>query len=150
MLSNNQYLSFVVADTHYAISVNPIIEIIALPSIVAVPDTPSFVRGVFDYRGKVAAAIDLRRRLGLLQQHHDAKNCLLILELNQLPVGVIVEKVNDVITIDRTQIESIGLEQADTHGLVSARAISDGRVHLLLDTQRLLDIVTRREPYEIF
>ncbi len=60
----NQYLVIQIADTHYAIKLNPIREIVIIPNITSVPDSPNFVRGVIKLRNNIITLIDSRKRLG--------------------------------------------------------------------------------------
>lgn len=61
---NNQFLVIQIGDTHYAISLEPIREIVIIPKITIVPDAPDFVRGVIKLRNSIITLIDTRKRLG--------------------------------------------------------------------------------------
>lgn len=60
----DQYLVIQISDTHYAIKLEPIREIVIIPKITPIPDAPDFVRGVIKLRNNIITLIDTRKRLG--------------------------------------------------------------------------------------
>jgi purine-binding chemotaxis protein CheW len=105
-----QFLTFKLGEEVYAIDIAPIREILEYPSLTAVPLTPSFVRGVMNVRGGVVPVIDLALRLGRQRTEIARRTCVIIVETgaaagDPLPIGLLVDAVNEVIDVDRSLLE---------------------------------------------
>ncbi|GEM_PF-158358 len=107
---HTQYLSFTVARELFAIGILQIKEIIEYGNITPVPMTQEFISGVLNLRGSVLPVIHLAVRLGLPQQPPGKHTCIVIVELAQadrepVTLGIVVDSVNDVLTLMPTQME---------------------------------------------
>ena len=133
-----KYLTFALADENYAIEIMRVREIIGLPEITAVPRMPACVVGVFNLRGKVVPAVDLGALLGKSASSWAESRCVIVADVG-MPVGVIVDHVQDVLDFDGGQIEpppaiGTGVDAGFIRGL---GAVGDG-VRILLDIERVL------------
>lgn len=97
---------FALADEQYGIEVDKVRTIERMMPITRVPKTPAFVKGVINLRGVVTPVIDLRGRFGLPETEPTDSSRIIIVQVNDLEVGFIVDAANDVIDIDSDRIDS--------------------------------------------
>lgn len=141
-----QLVVFELNDEAYGVNVAYVQSIIPMQDIVTVPGAPVFIEGVVNLRGAVVPVIDLRVRFGLLEETGaegaltgQRKAVIVIVEFNKLQVGLIVDKVTEVIKIPDTAIEppSPLLASVDTAYLRGIGKLGDDRVIILLDLARV-------------
>ena len=133
-----KYLTFYLASEEYGVEILKVHEIIGMLPITRVPRTPPFVRGVINLRGKVIPIIDLRERFGMAQDGAE-ETCIIVVQVRGIQLGVVVDKVSEVLNIAEGDIEptpSFGVDVNTEYLLGLAK--SEGRVRLLLDIDRVL------------
>ena len=138
-----KYLTFNLMDEYYGISVNKIMQIIAIPDITTIPQTPPFVKGVINLRGRIIPVTDLRLRFLLPEQDYDDKTSIIIInfekEEGEIFIGVIVDKVVEVIDINASEIEmspTFGVK-LDTQYILAMAKVKN-KVVTLLDISNIL------------
>ena len=133
-----KYLTFMLGDEHYGLEIIRVREIIGMMDITHVPQTPPFLKGLINLRGKVIPVIDLRLKFGLDQTVYTERTAIIVveIELDRAParMGVIVDKVSEVIYLTADAIEETpgfgaGLRTNYILGLAKAK----DRVIILLD-----------------
>ena len=134
-----KFLTFSLANEEYGISILKVREIIGMMPIRTVPQTPSFVKGVINLRGKVIPIIDLRRRFGLSTRDHDKHTRIIVIEINNMIVGFVVDSVSEVLRIPASTVEPpppvvSGLESEYISGVGKL----EDRLLILLDLNKLL------------
>ena len=115
-----KYLTFTLADEEYGIGILKIKEIIGMMPITSVPQTPDYVKGVINLRGKVIPVTDLRLRFAMA-------------------VGIVVDAVSEVMNIKAEEIEdtpSFGTKVATDY--ILGMANMEGMVKILLDIDGVL------------
>jgi len=133
------YLTFDLASEGYGLEIRHVIEIIGIQPITAVPDLPDHVIGVLNLRGKVIPIIDVRRRFGLPHRDHDDRTCIVVVNVNENSVGLVVDKVSEVITIPANEIEPPpGTNRNGKHYIAGMGKIGQ-QVKILLDIEALLE-----------
>jgi len=137
-----KYLFFNVDDEQYGVSVLSVREIVSLMPIKAIPQTPAFVKGVINLRGKVIPVVDLRARFNMETKEYDKQTCIIVVECssggNLLQLGMVVDTVSDVANIRATDIvdtPTFGVELDTKH--IMAMAKIDGGVKTLLNVNSL-------------
>lgn len=133
-----KYLTFFLADEEYGVEILKVHEIIGMLPITRVPRTPTFVRGVINLRGKVIPIIDLRERFGMSTEGAQ-ESCIIVVQVFGIQLGVVVDKVSEVLSIVDSDIEptpSFGVDVSTEYLLGLAKG--EGRVRLLLDIDRVL------------
>ncbi|MFH0728795.1 MAG: chemotaxis protein CheW [Pseudomonadota bacterium] len=140
-----KYLTFTLAGEEYGIGILKIKEIIGMMSITAVPQTPDFVKGVINLRGKVIPVIDLRLRFGMEPIDYTDRTCTVVVEIEgstgPILTGTVVDSVSEVLNIKNEDIEdapSFGA-RLNTESILGM-AKMEGGVKILLDIDRVLDI----------
>ena len=80
---HNKYLTFMLANEGYGISIQKVKEINEMMAITPIPETPGYMKGIINLRGKIVPVIDLRERFGMAVQTdtHDPRNCIIVCEI---------------------------------------------------------------------
>jgi purine-binding chemotaxis protein CheW len=140
---DGKYLTFSLAGEEYGIGILKIREIIGMMPITSVPETPHFVKGVINLRGKVIPVIDLRLRFGMSESAYTERTCIIVVEIRGaaglLQVGIVVDAVSEVLNIKAEEIEdtpAFGV-RLNTDYILGMAKIGKG-VKLLLDIDRVL------------
>ncbi|MBL7205688.1 MAG: purine-binding chemotaxis protein CheW [Desulfobacteraceae bacterium] len=136
-------LTFTLAEEEYGIGILKIKEIIGMMSITSVPQTPAFVKGVINLRGKVIPVIDLRLRFGMGEIDYNERTCIIVVEVEGeagvVLTGVVVDSVSEVLNIKAEDIEdtpTFGTKLNTDYLLGMAKM--EGSVKILLDIDRVL------------
>ncbi|MDR1166532.1 MAG: chemotaxis protein CheW [Deltaproteobacteria bacterium] len=105
-----KFLSFELGGEFYGLDILKIREINGMMDITAVPQTPKFMKGLINLRGKVIPVIDLRLKFGLSEEPYDERTSIIVIEFQTIhgptQMGILVDKVSEVITINEADIES--------------------------------------------
>ncbi len=138
-----KYLTFTLAGEEYGIGILKIKEIIGMMPITFVPQTPNFVKGVVNLRGKVIPVMDLRLRFGMDAMAYTDRTCIIVVEIGgeagNIMIGIVVDTVSEVLNIKAEDIEDTPAfgTQLDTDYILGM-AKTDGGVKILLDIDRVL------------
>lgn len=126
-------------NERYGIDLQQVKSIEKMQKITQLPQA-SFVKGVINLRGIVTPIIDLKERLKLGHSTYSDDLQLLIVQINELQVGLIVDKAHDVIDLDKTKIEQISdiYEEID-HSLLKGIAKIDNMLLILLNVNAVLN-----------
>jgi purine-binding chemotaxis protein CheW len=138
-----KYLTFQLASEEFGVGVLKVREIMGIQEITAVPQTPAYVKGVINLRGKVVPVIDLRLKFGLAAAEYTQRTCIVVAQLQgeagSIQMGVIVDGVSEVLNLTAAEIEdapSFGGETAGRYLLGMAKV--KGKVKILLDIDQVL------------
>lgn len=96
---------FSLGSETYGVEVGQVRSIERMMPMTRVPKTPAFVKGVIQLRGSVVPVIDLRGRFGLEETEYTDNTRIIIVSINDMEVGLIVDNATDVIDIDEDRIE---------------------------------------------
>ena len=99
-----QVVGFKVGDEEFGLDILRVQEIIRVQDLTRVPNSPDFVDGVINLRGKVVPIIALRKRFGLPEQAHDKQTRIVVLEVEDMVLGFIVDSVSEVLRIPADHI----------------------------------------------
>jgi len=141
--SPQQYLTFSLGGEVFALGILNVKEIIEFGNVTEIPMMPSFIRGVINLRGAVVPVIDLSARFGGSASAISRRTCIVIVELGsgdeRQDLGVIVDAVNEVLEIPRSEIEpppAFGARiRAD---FIQGMGKVDGRFVIILNVERVL------------
>ena len=140
---DGKYLTFSMADEEYGIGILKIKEIIGMMPITTVPQTPEFVKGVINLRGKVIPVIDLRLRFGMDDIDYTERTCIIVVEINgsagTVQVGIVVDAVSEVLNVKGDDVEdtpTFGTKLNTDY--IQGMAKMEGGVKILLDIDRVL------------
>lgn len=133
-----KYLIFFLGNELYGIEIRYITEIIGIQPITVVPDMPKYVKGVTNLRGKIIPVMDARLLFKKEDRKYDDRTCIIVLDMNDISTGLIVDNVSEVITIADEDIAPP--PDLNKGGLKYIKGIgkANGDAKLLLDCQRIL------------
>ena len=134
MSDTRQLVIFTLAGEEYALPITRVQEIIRYTEPRSVASSTPWIRGVINLRGKIVPVCDLAMRLGLSHDHSDTAK-IAVIETQDGAAGVIVDTVEEVLTIDAEQIESITTAESDC---IDGIAKLDKRLSILLNADGLL------------
>lgn len=100
-----QFVTFVLAGELFGVPVEQVQEIISYQHFNRLPEQPSYMPGVFDLRGAVVPAVDLRLRFGIEAKEYDNNTVILVLNTEGRTVGMVVDAVSDVLTLYADDIQ---------------------------------------------
>ena len=134
-----QLVTFSIGEEEFGVNILKVQEIIRTMEITKVPRAPDFVEGVINLRGKVIPIIDLRGRFGLAPRGHDKNTRIIVIEINNIIVGFVVDAVSEVLRIPASTVEPpppvvAGVESDYVSGVGKLQ----DRLLIMLDLDRLL------------
>lgn len=134
-----QMVIFSLETGEYGIDISCVQEIIRIPEqITKMPNVPSYIEGMFNLRGKVIYVIDLKKRFNFERSERGVDSRLLILKLDGLMVGIIVDDVSDVLRISEDSVENLCTELNDiSNNSIRGICKIDERLILVLEATRL-------------
>jgi purine-binding chemotaxis protein CheW len=100
-----QLVSFMLSDEEYGVEVLKVREIIRMPSITKMPNTPHYVEGVINLRGKVIPIISLRKRFGMMETESSIHTRIMVMDVAGGLTGLIVDGVSEVIRVRSSEIQ---------------------------------------------
>ena len=136
-MTGRQYATFEVADQLFGLDVAKVQEVLSFDTYTPVPLAPAAIGGLFNLRGQVIAAVDLRVQLGLPARTNQGPAMNVIVRTDDESVSLLVDRIGEVVTLHDELFEP----PPDTlHGpsrhLITGAFKLDGRLMLALDTTR--------------
>jgi purine-binding chemotaxis protein CheW len=138
-----KYLTFTLGGEEYGIGILKIKEIIGMMHVTTMPQTPDFVKGVINLRGKVIPVMDLRLRFGMDAMDYTERTCIIVVEIEgssgTIQIGIVVDSVSEVLNIKGEDIEdtpAFGTRLNTDYILGMAKM--EGGVKILLDIDKVL------------
>lgn len=140
-----QLVSFRLGGEEFGVDIMQVQEIIRMQNITAVPNAPDFVEGVINLRGRVIPIIDLRKRFGLDCKEHDKATRIVVVKVDEITVGLVVDEVSEVLRIPADTVEPpppivAGVESDYIKGVGKL----DDRLLILLDLSKTLSKEEKR------
>ena len=139
-----KYLTFRLGQEEFGVQVLRVREIMGIQEIAAVPQTPGYVKGVINLRGKVIPVMDLRLKFGMPELEYTQRTCIIVAQIDgraagKLLIGIIVDWVSEVLTLQSSDFENtpdFGSGVATPYLLGMAKI--KGKVKILLDIDLVL------------
>jgi len=140
-----KYLTFELDGEEYGLEILKVKEIIGIMNITSVPQTPDYVKGVINLRGKVIPVIDLRLKFSMEPLEYSDRTCIIIVDIagtsgKKVMVGIVVDSVSEVLNIKGDEIEdapSFG-SRLSTEYIIGMAKVKGG-VKILLDIDQVLN-----------
>ncbi|TYT74038.1 chemotaxis protein CheW [Desulfobotulus mexicanus] len=153
--SAGKYLTFSLGEENYGIGILKVKEIIGMMPITSVPQTPDFMKGVINLRGKVIPVVDLRLKFSMPATDYTDRTCIIVVEVrglsSSIQMGCVVDSVSEVLNIKGEDIEPAPSFGTKLHtDYILGMAKMDGKVNILLDIDSILtteeiDTLTQEE-----
>ena len=133
-----QLVSFKIGREEFGVDILQVQEIIRMMKITRVPNSPDYVDGVVNLRGKVIPVVDLRKRLGMEIKDRDKNTRIIVVELESKTIGFIVDEVNEVLRIPRSITEAPPkmVSGIDSEYITAVGKLED-RLLILLDLEKV-------------
>jgi purine-binding chemotaxis protein CheW len=140
-----KYLTFELDAEEYGLEILKVKEIIGIMNITSVPQTPGYIKGVINLRGKVIPVIDLRLKFIMEPLEYSERTCIIIVDIagtsgKKVMVGIVVDSVSEVLNIKGDEIEdapSFGSKLSTEYIMGMAKV--KGGVKILLDIDQVLN-----------
>ena len=134
-----ELISFRIGAQEFCVDIMAIREIRGWTAATALPQSPSFVKGVINLRGAVLPIVDLASRLGFESTQANDRNVIIVAQIGEQVVGLLVDAVSDILTVTDDVIQptpDVASETAKTfvRGLIAM----DGRMISLIGLDRVL------------
>ena len=100
----DKYLTFSLGNEIYGIDIKVVIEIIGIQKITAVPEVPDYVKGIINLRGKIIPVVDMHLRFRRQGKEYTDRTCVIVIEVKDVLIGLIVDGVSEVLTIDEKNV----------------------------------------------
>jgi len=145
-MQKDLYLTFQIGQEDFGIDIGDVIEIVGIQKITEIPDMPDYIRGVINLRGKVIAVMDVRLRFNMEERPYDDRTCVIVVTVGDLTVGLLVDRVNEVVEIAENLIENAPPTQSEDQYIRGLGKIGE-KVKILLDVPNLVkDYHLESEP----
>jgi purine-binding chemotaxis protein CheW len=147
-----KYLTFFLANEEYGVEILKVQEIIGRMPITPVPLTSRYIRGVINLRGKIHPIMDLKIKFGMGQSQIKDETCIIVIKTASLMMGILVDKVSEVVNVASDDIEntpSFGADVTPEYFLGVGK--TGGRIRLLLDIEKVitaLDVINLKISQE--
>ena len=137
-----QFLVFRLGKEEYGIDIRSITTIIEKDMVIArVPDTPEFIKGVINLRGEIVPIMDTRKRFSLPQVEDTENTRIIIVKIEDIIVGIIVDEVAEVVHLDDEYIENIANFSSDlSMDYIYGVGKVENRIITLLKLDKLLSL----------
>lgn len=131
-----QYIGFIVNESEYTIPILRVQEIINLPVMTKLPQTPPYIEGVINLRGKIIPVVSLKKLFGL--NGSAAGEMVIVVSSGRITFGALVDRITGVITIEDSEIEPMeNIMKADTDQIIGVSRVDD-RLIAVIDTKKLI------------
>lgn len=134
-----QFIVINIGEEQYGIDIKYIDNIVRMQSITRVPKVPAYLKGVINLRGEVIPVMSLRLKMDLEEDEITKDTRIIIIKLNQHePIGIVVDSVREVVNIDMSMIEKVGLDSRDENNYVQGIGKQGEALISLLDLNAVL------------
>ncbi len=134
-----KFLTFELGSEEYGVEILKVKEIIGIMNITTVPQTPEYMKGVINLRGKVIPVIDLRLKFSMEELGHTQETCIIVVEVNNTLIGIVVDNVSEVLEIRSEEIEDApSFGQAIDTKFIMGLGKAKGKIIILLDIEKVL------------
>ncbi len=137
----NKYVTFKSGNEFFGLKIEYVNEIIVYQEVTEVPETEDYIKGLINLRGKIIPVIDVRIRFKQEPFEYNDRTCIIVINFKETVVGLIVEKIAEVVEIPEDQIlpsPSMGKGEKTQNKYVYAIGKVGDQVKLLLDPEKLL------------
>ena len=137
-----QLVSFNIGSEEFGVDILKVQEINRMVEITRVPQTPHYVEGVINLRGKVIPIIDLRKRFNLEVRAYDKNTRIVVVDINGMVMGMIVDAVSEVLRLQSNTIESApDIVTGVNADYIQGVAKLEDRLLIFLDLSKVVETV---------
>ncbi|MBZ4646194.1 MAG: chemotaxis protein CheW [Clostridia bacterium] len=145
-MASTQLVIFKLESEEFGVDIMKVREIIKPVQIVKIPNTPEFIEGIINLRGKVHPIFSLRKKFKFVDKPFDDDTKIVIVNVNDSNVGFIVDEVSEIVRIDNDQIEAAPrLVTGVNRKYISGVGKIEDRMIILLDLDLVLSVSEQEE-----
>lgn len=133
----DKYLTFTLAKESFAIHIMHVTEIIGKQDITPIPEMEKYMCGVINLRGKVIPIMDVRLRFGMDYREYDDRTCFIVLKVNDVSIGLVVDRVSEVVELPESQIDKKSTS-VQNQAIIAGLAKVDKNVIILINCECLI------------
>lgn len=142
MTQQNKYVTFRSGKEYFGLKIEYVNEIVVYQEITQVPETPEYIKGLINLRGKIIPVIDVRTRFKMEPVEYNDRTCIIVVRLQEMVIGLIVEQIAEVVEIlpeDILEPPVLGKEEKSVENkYVYGIGQVGNSVKLLIDPEKLL------------
>jgi purine-binding chemotaxis protein CheW len=136
-----RFLTFSLGKESYGIEIRHVTEIIGIQAITQLPELPEYLRGIINLRGKIIPVMDVRLRFKKGFQDYNDRTCIIVIDIQGLSIGLIVDSVSEVLSIgDQDIVEPPQMNRGFNNRYIKNIGKVGNEVKLLLDCEKLLTV----------
>lgn len=136
-----QLVVFSLGREEFAVEVTQVREIMRMEEITRMPKSPHFVEGIINLRGQIIAVVELAKRLNLEAGERGGDTRIIVVEAEDIKVGMIVDSVSEVLRIGADTVEPSPTLAADVSAAYLRGVVKlDNRLIILLDLTKVLSL----------
>jgi purine-binding chemotaxis protein CheW len=138
--TESEFLTFVLGSESYGIDILKVQEIRGYDAVTPIANTPAFIKGVINLRGKIVPIVDLRVKFNMGRVEYNEFTVVIILNLGGRVVGIVVDGVSDVMRLDAGQIRAVPdiVASIDTRYITGLATVAE-KMFILIDIERLMN-----------
>lgn len=134
-----QLVSFKLGDSEFGVDILKVQEINKMMELTVVPNTPAFIEGVVNLRGRIIPVLNLRARLGLPVREYDSETRIIVVEIEDKTIGFVVDAVKEVLRIPKSITEAPpDIVSGIGSDYITAIGKLEDRLLILLDLTKIL------------
>ena len=132
-----KYLTFYVGDNGFGLEISYVTEIIGIQNITRVPHTYPYIKGIINLRGTVVPVMDMRLRFGLEEIPYTDRTCIVVINTDDICIGLIVDEVSEVVDIADENIQPPPSTNDKVNNYIRAIATVGDNIKQLLDLEKI-------------
>lgn len=135
---HGRFLTFALGEESFGLEISYVKEIVGMQPITAIPEVQAYVKGIINLRGRIIPVIDMRVKFGKEESEYCDRTCIVVVEIQEIQIGLIVDEVSEVLTIDDGNIvPPPPVKTGASNRYIKAIGKTGSGVKLLLDCDRL-------------
>lgn len=138
---SDKFMLFNIGREVYGLEIKVVKEIIEMQTLTPIPNLPKYMVGIINLRSNIIPIMDIRLRFNMEKREIDDRTCIIIVDLNGVSMGIIVDRVSEVLKIDQKMIDkqiNTGSENKQEQYIKGLAKVGD-EVKILLDPEKLYD-----------
>ncbi len=134
-----RFLTFALGKETYGIEIKYVTEIIGIQPITELPELSEYIKGIINLRGKIIPVMDVRLRFKKDHSEYNDRTCIIVIDINELSIGLIVDSVAEVLSIEEQDIiDPPQINRGNSNRFIKNIGKVGNEVKLLLDCEKLL------------
>lgn len=138
LTEKKQFLTFNIEEILYGIDINAVTEIIGIQQITLIPEMPHFIKGIINLRGKIIPILDVRLRINKVERTYDDRTCIIVINYKEDEVGLIVDCVQEVISIQDEAAMLMTDHQLASGEFISQVIRNEEKIYMIMDLEKLI------------